>query len=499
MSTNPNPSNSADNDDSWEELAESLFGTAYGKEHSTSAGFTDEPAPPVEAPRPPAAEQASPAPTPAPAVPPPPDEEEETAEVVISEVVETEIEVQQMVLEDAGDALEAESERDEPRTATPAEKTAPSDTYWDALANWSWDDAGSGSRERAPRSGDRGGRPERSERSGGRPPRGGGGTGGPRSGSERRERPAGSEASERRPAPAAPVRAESARVEPRDDENFGEGLLEEEPVQTRVSPPAPRAERIETEARPAAEARPAPAAPRPAAEADDFEADDDLPDTPEEAEATDEAGGSEDAPRKRRRRRRRRRSGAEETAPAAASRTDDTAFPEAEEVEADAGAEVEEPAEAESDEGDDRGPRRRRSRRRRRGERGDRGEAAPAREPAAAARAATDSDEDEDLDATDFGSEVTEHPGRVASSALDDEDDEGAESESDDDGVDATINYGDVPTWEEAISYLLRPNTVQVEAGSSSNQGGSQQRSRSAPPQHPDQPKSTRHYRGRKR
>jgi hypothetical protein len=58
-------------------------------------------------------------------------------------------------------------------------------------------------------------------------------------------------------------------------------------------------------------------------------------------------------------------------------------------------------------------------------------------------------------------------------------------------GEEQTVSYENVPTWEEAISYLLHPNQVQVESGGS---GGNPPRS--APPV--DQPRQTRHIGHRK-
>jgi hypothetical protein len=70
--------------------------------------------------------------------------------------------------------------------------------------------------------------------------------------------------------------------------------------------------------------------------------------------------------------------------------------------------------------------------------------------------------------------------------------DSGAEIGDDDGGEEQTVSYEDVPTWEEAISYLLHPNQVQVESGA---EGGSTP-SRGAPPA--DQPRQTRHIGHRK-
>jgi hypothetical protein len=65
-----------------------------------------------------------------------------------------------------------------------------------------------------------------------------------------------------------------------------------------------------------------------------------------------------------------------------------------------------------------------------------------------------------------------------------------ADDESGDAG-DSFVNFADVPTWEEAISYLLHPNQVQVDSNGGS--GSSAGESRSG-----EQPRSTRHYGGRR-
>jgi hypothetical protein len=67
----------------------------------------------------------------------------------------------------------------------------------------------------------------------------------------------------------------------------------------------------------------------------------------------------------------------------------------------------------------------------------------------------------------------------------------GEDDESDDESGEHTINYENVPTWEEAISYLLHPNQVQVESGAG---GGANPRGGAAA----DQPRQTRHIGHRK-
>jgi hypothetical protein len=70
--------------------------------------------------------------------------------------------------------------------------------------------------------------------------------------------------------------------------------------------------------------------------------------------------------------------------------------------------------------------------------------------------------------------------------------DVGVDFASDDEGDagDSLVNFADVPTWEEAISYLLHPNQVQVDSNGGSDSSGE---GRSG-----DQPRQTRHYGGRR-
>jgi hypothetical protein len=67
------------------------------------------------------------------------------------------------------------------------------------------------------------------------------------------------------------------------------------------------------------------------------------------------------------------------------------------------------------------------------------------------------------------------------------------EGMDDDAGEEQIVSYDDVPTWEEAISYLLHPNQVQVEPASG---GGGSNGPRGTPPA--DQPRQTRHIGHRK-
>lgn len=67
------------------------------------------------------------------------------------------------------------------------------------------------------------------------------------------------------------------------------------------------------------------------------------------------------------------------------------------------------------------------------------------------------------------------------------------QNDDDDESEDARVSYDDVPTWEEAISYLLHPNQVQVEPGDNAGQAKPPRSAQSA-----DQPRQTRHIGHRK-
>jgi ribonuclease E len=60
-------------------------------------------------------------------------------------------------------------------------------------------------------------------------------------------------------------------------------------------------------------------------------------------------------------------------------------------------------------------------------------------------------------------------------------------------GEEQTVGYENIPTWEEAISYLLHPNQVQVESGAT---GGGPKPPRGSQPA--EQPRQTRHIGHRK-
>lgn len=340
------------------------------------------------------------------------------------------------------------------------------DSYWDALANWNWGE-GENSASR--------GKPPEARR--GEAPR----TGGPRSRDEERAAPATD-----RPGPA-PVesRGESRRNTPaaaNESSDFGLGVSSTPPERGPSRPIEPQKDRLP----PSVEA----------VESDDFDDDeeDDDDTTPAESGATDAAGtGDENAPRKRRRRRRRRRSrngnepaGAaspageaptkvpgddwEQTAqPAVAPRSD------APRGDAPRGDERPRRHAGEGRPQTERGDDRSRGSRRRRGDR--RGPPAPVAEQ-------RDSLPIDDFESESPADEVTNVGGGGVGVDFTSDDENG-------DAGDSFVDFGDVPTWEEAISYLLHPNQVQVD--SNEGPGGSSGESRSG-----DQPRSTRHYGGRR-
>lgn len=424
------PAKRPSEDDPWEELAEGLFGIEYGKEH---ASREDEPAfaPPEE-------------PEPEPAF----------------EEPEAGFEEPDSVEEPEPEPVVSEPEDDEPpaiaaKLTEPAAGETEKDPFWDALADWDVDDPHSVSKSPPPT-------PVVPETPGERPSydRGSSGRGGrrdergPRREGGRREGSRGGSRSEgrrdegrggRKPEGdrGAPRREEPSRSAPRSErkppepvgetEGFGAGLIEEDPFARSVAPEP----------------------------ADDF--DDDFEPIETEAaekspaqEAEDESEGSR-RPRRRRRRRGRRGEGEAEApasskpAPVEADFDEDEEEGEGDDEEPLARTASEEPVE------EGRPPRGRgRYGRRRRGERPDESEFVfdfiEDDEPAAAAAVA---DEDE----------------------LDDED-----------SVEA-MDYANVPSWEEAISYILNPSLVQVEGGSPP----AQQKRGSG-----DAPKQTRHYGRRK-
>jgi ribonuclease E len=339
-------------------------------------------------------------------------------------------------------------------TAVDSEK----DPFWDALADWDVDDPSSTSKSPPPtpvvpetpgerpsyeRShGGRGGRREDRgpRREGGRRE---GSRGGSRSEGRRDEgrgrRPEGGRGESRReePSRSAP-RSERKPPEPIEEtEGFGAGLVEDEPFARSVAPEP----------------------------VDDFD-DDSAPIEGEavekapERESEDESGEGPRRRRRRRGRRGRRGEGAAEAPPTSQPAPVEADFDEDDEDEGDedeplARTSPDEPAE---EEGQGRPPRGRgRYGRRRRGDRPDESE---------------------------FVFDFIEDDEAPAAAAVAEEDDD----MDDEDSVEA-MNYANVPSWEEAISYILNPSLVQLEGGS-------------PPPQQKrgpgDSPKQTRHYGRRK-
>jgi hypothetical protein len=150
---------------------------------------------------------------------------------------------------------------------------------------------------------------------------------------------------------------------------------------------------------------------------------------------------------------------------------DDSAGPEADEIETGIEPAAESPA---AETAEDRGAPGRRHGRRRDEERGStRGERMPA----------TFDEDDEEFEAGEITLAGAEESEPDLESSADDE--------SDDESGEHVVNYENVPTWEEAISYLLHPNQVQVESGTG---GGAGPRGGSTA----DQPRQTRHIGHRK-
>ena len=66
-----------------------------------------------------------------------------------------------------------------------------------------------------------------------------------------------------------------------------------------------------------------------------------------------------------------------------------------------------------------------------------------------------------------------------------------------DESEEQLVSYENVPTWEEAISYLLHPNQVQVESGSGQGNANAPARG-GAPGDHPRQTRHIGHRKGRR-
>src|SRR5579863_4855715 len=134
MSSPTNPHNTGDQGDPWEQLAEDLFGLEYGKEHGSR-----EPSPAVTQPVAPAAAVS------------PPDvhveighEPREAASRVEAEPPnrhdETALPTEPAVVEPIG--IDAAASPEKCETSQPAAGGGSAqDSYWDALANWNWDES----------------------------------------------------------------------------------------------------------------------------------------------------------------------------------------------------------------------------------------------------------------------------------------------------------------------------------------------------------------------
>jgi hypothetical protein len=463
MTSSNTPSNSADQIDPWEEIAD-LVGLEGGKEYVAGSP----PAPSVE----PAASTAPPAvqnPAEAPSerAPEPVSLGDRPAEVTFAQ----DPAAADVVFGDAdGKASQVPAAEEEttpsaaasPVPAQPTAATSAQDSYWDALANWNWDESEGGAGKSKPEA----------ERSGSGPsPR----TGGSRDRDDSRERRGGTDLPQRSsgPAPqssrsAAPSVPHARAVIPATGDDFGLGVIGEPgEFSSPQGAPVNEVRSGEVTGEFPADVR---ESARPAARGTRGE---DGPRRREPAGGRDSDEG--DFSRKRRRRRRKRgRSGDREQASSPAPVTpdvpgadwDDAAGPEE-----DFEDEPDTPASAFGEglvaDGDRAGsPPRGRHRDSRR-------EGPPRRSGPDRAERSEDR----------FEEELQEISKGGGAPDLDNGDDESGEP---------PVSYENVPSWEEAISYLLHPDQVQVEAGTD---GGASPPRGSAPA---DQPRQTRHIGNRK-
>ena len=466
MSKHQNPTSEPD---PWEALESELFGIPYGKEHSPN---------PIEA----AEEDVRPAEDEPslerrlgiPSGAEPDDDDEEEDDVPAPEA-----------------SADAADEPDEDEVAAPSAGKAGAepapDDFWNALAGWDWSqpsssESESASSERSSGGGPRGRGRERSGRdSGGRSgDRGRQSRERQEAESPRSESPA-REPAERAESPASErrgsSRGESSRSRDRDAaaEPRGEGRS-----RRRERDEAPREERSSTD-RPAGRSR-RPAEPSPRAAApreeedpwgDDVFAEESTPASVEDRDtaASPEAVSSSRADREgsdldegdgRRRRRRRGRGGRRGRDEEFESTSAESTGPEDELAEpADLDDVVAETADDGAEEEEARAPRGRGRGRRTRG----------SRRPAETPR--DEFDDEESLEPSSYDTRAR---------AEDDDDD-------DDDSIEPG-SWGAIPTWEEAIEYLLHPEMVQVDPN---NPGG-----QSARGQTEGQRSATRHYGGRR-
>lgn len=542
------PANSANADDSWEQLEADLFGIEVGKEHTAEERVASEPAPPapqqvvISVPKPiedddfgdfgsGVIETSASAEPPRPSSPRSRSKAAKPAEPepVKSLPVET---VRGFDLADLDEGptdeeLDAASDEEDEEGETDGEGVAAAgaedDPYWDALANWNWqeDDRSGKSRPESsrdrPRSGGSAGRGDSSQRgprgrSGERrPPRESRpvssedrGHSTPRRPAPERDRGRGDEipasvsdapAMEREPRPVheeqphVPADVKSRRQDRRRSRRHSQPA---EPVSDEAGVDQDRLEEIVDEGWPAAADIPRslpveqPRS-RELPEDEDFEED-----VTEASESSTEAAGDEErAPRRRRRRRRRRpeRTGSVASESAA---DEDIKHLEDDSFESSEDEDLEPQSGAEELGDEDRPSRPRRPRRRRRGGRGERPER-PA--PAPAARIERDFDDDEDDEdielveaqvddefdedqdrefvEEDRPARPSRRPPRARRSAsetpfvrhVEDDDEEDVEPEP-------AISYEDVPSWEEAISYLLNPSMVEGAGGDRPERSG---------------------------
>ena len=533
MNNDKNTPVAANDDDPWESLAEDLFGMPFGKEHSASENVASaaesaaadrqqarEPSPQAAAPADdtwglePASEESDTASAAAPVEP----------QASTDAGFDNDLDQDEPDSPPAVEAPPAESFEDRATEPQGRKSTASAgDSYWDALAAWSWDDSG---RSAPPSSSSRSSDSGRDSRRSERPPRG---SDAGRRPERRSDQPPRAERGDvKRPA-ASPVPPKSTPARaPAEDEtdDFGTGLLEEQP--SKKAPAPSGTARVVSERSTERSAAPDDAAFDGEDTMDAVESDSDLEgEDREPVDATSDGTGSPDEPGPDRKRRRRRRRGrgrgpgeaqssatergasgeGSQAARAEASDESEDADDIAADSDADAASEGDAAgteSERESDSG--RPGRRRRPRRRRRGEPVERtGETAARRTPSddldsdesVIAGPSSRRDEHDEDDDDDDEVEVFEGGGR---SSLDDEDDDddhdlpaGEGDEDDEDSAEHVMTYTNVPTWEEAISYLLRPHQVQVDpaapgAPPQKRGGGNQETGRNP----------TRHYGRRK-
>lgn len=544
-----NPANSANADDSWEQLEADLFGIDVGKEHTADERVASEPAPPapkqviVSVPKPleeddfgdfgsGLVEAAAGTEPPPPRQSSPPRSRSKPVKPAEPEPVKP-LPVEPVRGFDLADLdegptdeeLDAASEADEEEDETDDEgvaATAPEeDPYWDALANWNWqeDDRSGKSRPESSRDRPRSGGPAGHGDSGQRGPRG---RSGERRPSQPREaRPASAEdrghSTPRRPAPErdrgrvdeipasdvpalereshpaheesphAPADVKSRRQDRRRSRRHSHPTA---PISGEPGADQDQLEEIVDESWPAPieESRSVPAEPsRPRALSLD-ELDEDFEE--DASEATEVVGDEERAPRRRRRRRRRRPDRSDSVAPESAA-DEDIKHLEEDSFEPTEDEGLEEQAGA-GEMGDvDRPSRTRRPRRRRRGGRGERPER-PAPAPVARVEPEFDDEDDEDTELVDaqldddFEEEQdrefveedrparsSRRPSRSRRSASETPFVRHVEDDDEDSEPEPAISYEDVPSWEEAISYLLNPSMVEGAAGDRPERSGS--------------------------